>query len=69
MSEKKILKIHAIIGDETLKQLPITMKLLNPKPAGAADKDTPSLKITKNAFYKDERYGCYLFHKPISKML
>ena len=67
MDELKELELHQIIGNETLKELPLTIKLLDHRLK--EQKNGPSYKVLKNEFYNDNRYSPVRFHKPISKML
>jgi len=63
------LEIHDIIGEETLKQLPLTIRLLDAQQNTNTVGTLNYFKMTYNTFYKDKSYNYCLFYKPVSKML
>ena len=60
-------EFHKIIGKQTLQKLPLTIKLVDPRPIDI--NDIQGSKVVMNNLFQDEKYICMKYHKPISKMI
>lgn len=68
MSKEPKSKFHQLLGKELLKQLPLSVRLVDPIQNPGKSSDGIS-KVRSNKFYKEQMLQSHRFHKPISKIL